>query len=141
MLVVDFSYCISHRNSLSSQVLTLDLSQYWDIPGGGLHDYPDVQPSPSPAPLAAHTSAGSAPYSAERAVPGSGDHMLGKRKSPQSGSSRGAPGSASPGLAMAPPLAAVGAGLRRAPQRGSRAVQREVILEETEADVEESSTS
>jgi hypothetical protein len=156
----DQSNCVY---SLSSQVLSLDLSKYADPPDG-----PQDLASPSPVPGARLSGSGgvvagsaggsgrpSGSHSGERGssgargagaavtAGGSAENLLGKRKSPQGRAELAGQQASLTSALMGPPTGTLGAGAGagRRPVRGSRAVAREAIPEETEADVEESTAS
>jgi hypothetical protein len=143
-------------------VLSLDLSKYADPPDG-----PQDLASPSPVPGARLSGSGgvvagsaggsgrpSGAHSGERGssgarsagaaavVGGSAENLLGKRKSPQGRADLAGQQASLTSALMGPPTGTLGAaGAGRRPVRGSRAVAREAIPEETEADVEESTAS
>jgi len=145
-------------DSLSSEVLSLDLSKYAETPGG-VQDFADLA-SPSPLPLGADVallgSGGRISGTAElNSAPGSGHSnasasagagassgghtaLLGKRKSPLNRTAEA--DLQQQQQLMGPPAGTTGR--RGASVRGSRSSSRnvrEAIPEETEADVEDSS--
>lgn len=158
--------CRVCTHSLASQVLSLDLSKYPDAPESA-QDL--VSPSPVPGRvsgsggLATGSARGSGagrqpmPYSAERRGTGtgsggaavtSGEHLLGKRKSPLGRAELSDQQASLTAALMGPPTGTTAAAGRRpaaAPagtgRVGRGAVTREAIPEETEEDVEESSAS
>jgi hypothetical protein len=147
-------------------VLSLDLSKYADPPDG---QQDLASPSPVPGarlsgsggviagsaggsgrPSGAHSgergSSGARGAGAAAVVGGSAENLLGKRKSPQGRAELVGQQASLTSALMGPPTGTLGAGgagagAGRRPVRGSRAVAREAIPEETEADVEESTAS